>query len=198
MKLVLIFGSLFIAAVSNAQFSSGCFDEVKEQIDKDLKENEAKWQRNDTTREVYFSTSRINMLLGCKFPYSPLASYDKKEINPVNLKAEFTIINFNYTYCQVCLLQLDKLVAFKKASKKDIKIIALFREDVSDLKEVIEKYSADIFIAANAAKWIDAHCLGMGYPLNYILDKNKIIKYAVSGGGYDDTDAFSKTLAEIK
>ncbi len=194
--LIIVFG--LIASISNAQFSSGCFDEAKEQINKDLKEEDAKWEKNDTTREIYFSTKRANMIIGCKFPYAPLASYDKKEINPINLKADHVIINFNYTYCQVCLLQLDKLVAFKKESKKDIKVIALFVEETADLKEVIEKYGTDIYIVADARKWINEYSLWMGYPLNYILDKNKIVKYAVAGGGYDDKDEFSKALSEIK
>jgi peroxiredoxin len=198
MKHAFFFAFIFSTISSMAQFSSDCFDLVKEQIEKDLKEDEAKWLRNDSTQQIYFSTKRIDMVLGCKFPYAPLASYDKKEINPINLKADHIIINFNYTYCQVCLLQLDKFLKLKKDSKKDIKVIALFKEDVADLKDVIEKYSNDIYIVANAGRWIEEYGLWMGYPLNYIIDKNKIIKYAIAGGGYDEADDLSKILTEIK
>ncbi len=197
MKAVLFISYFLFCFSSNAQFSSECFDEAKQKIVKDAKEGV--FGQKDSTGMIYITPEqRAGYFIGCKFPYAPLRSYDDKEINPINIKADLTIINYNYTYCQECLLQLDKLMAFKKESKKDIKIIVLFKEKKEDLKEIIEKYKDHLFIAADAENWMKAYNLGMGYPLNYILDKNKSIKYLISGGSYDDTDEFSKTLRAIK
>ena len=134
--------------------------------------------------------SRQKRVIGCPYPYSPVSTYDKKEINPVKFNADYVIINFNKYYCDVCLNELDYFVKLKKEKGKSIEVVVFLEETTADVARVIEKYKSDMYFVTNAGNYIENHNLGAGKPLLYILDKNKNIIYAKSGTG--------KTLEEIR
>lgn len=191
-KYVFIIGLTLSSLASKAQFGSECFDLANEQMQNDIKTYKEK--HNDT---VLVLSNRLNMVIGCRFPYFPMLSHDKKEINPNNLKADYVIMNYNYSYCDQCMLQLDELVKLKQSSKKNIQVIAIFLEKTDDLTYVIEKYGKDIFISGNGSKWVNEFGLGLGSPMTYVLDKNKIISTA-DPLNYNDKDHFSKMLEQVK
>ncbi|MDZ4664546.1 MAG: redoxin domain-containing protein [Bacteroidota bacterium] len=115
----------------------------------------------------------------------------------MNLKADYVIINYSYSYCDHCLKQLDDLVKLKQNSKKDIKVIAIFTEKTENLTEIIKKYSKNLLISSDGRKWVAEFNFGVGSPMSYVLDKNKIVVEA-DPLNYNDQDSFAKLLEKIK
>ena len=117
-------------------------------------------------------------IIGCKFPYAPFRTTTGKELTYDKIKSDFIVINFNYLFCDRCTNQLDSLVKIKKASKKTITIVSFFACDKNDIKHLTDKFKDEVLFVTNANNYTKNYDLGSGRPLNYILDRGKIIIYA--------------------
>lgn len=125
--------------------------------------------------------SRQKRLIGCGYPYSPVSTFDKKEINLTKFNTDYVIINFNKYYCDICVEELDWFLKIKRESKKTITVVVFFKESTKEVIELINKYKKEIYFVTDAEDYITNHSLGAGKPLNYILDHNKNVLYAKSG-----------------
>jgi hypothetical protein len=117
-------------------------------------------------------------IIGCRFPYAPFQTTTGKELTYDKIKSDYIVINFNYLYCDRCINQLDSLVKIKKSSTKTITIVSFFACDKNDIKHLTDKFKDDVLFVSNADSYTKNYDLGSGRPLNYILDKGKIIIYA--------------------
>jgi hypothetical protein len=174
---------LLLTLNSKGQLYTDCFKAIKDKMELDLQNQHAP----DT---VNISLEYFKTLIGCKFPYAPVKTWDNKDINPVTCKTDFVIINFNYLYCDYCIGQLDYFLKLKKESKKSITIISFFKNSTEDIQHLIDKYKNDIYIVSEAKTWMEAYDLNGGYSLTYILDKNKQVNYARSFGSYEYTSFY--------
>jgi hypothetical protein len=165
------------------QIYSDCFHKLKLETDVYLS-NLGQISVGDTVDNIMEAVeSRQKSLIGCGYPYSPVSTYNKKEINVIKFNTDYVIINFNYLYCDNCTNELEFFVKLKKETKKTITVIVFFKEKTDEVIELINKYKNEIYFVTDAGEYIENHSLGAGKPLNYILDTNKIILYAKSGTG---------------
>ncbi len=163
---------------SFGQISNDCFSEANYQRDMDL-EGAKKMKVGDNASPVIISVENaLKKVIGCKFPYAPFRTVDGRELVYSKLKSDFIIINFNYLFCDWCTTQLDSLVKIKKASKKSISIVSFFANKKEEISHLIDKYKNDVFFVADADNYTMNYDLKSGRPLNFILDKNKVIIYA--------------------
>ena len=125
--------------------------------------------------------SRQKRVIGCGYPYSPVSTFDKVEINITKFNTDYVIVNFNKKYCDICLNELDWYIKLKKETKKTITVVVFFKENTDEVIELINKYKKEIYFVTDAGDYIENHSLGAGKPLNYILDNNKNVLYAKSG-----------------
>jgi hypothetical protein len=163
---------------SFGQLTNDCFDNANYQRNMDLKESPP-INIGDSANHIVKSTDNaLIKIIGCSFPYAPFQTTEGKELTYDKIKSNFIIINFNYIFCDWCINQLDSLVKIKKASKKTITIVSFFACDKSDIKHLTDKFKNDVLFVVNADSYTKNYDLGSGRPLNYILDKVKIIIYA--------------------
>jgi len=189
MKKLFLFLCIIISQSSFAQIYTDCFQKLKFETSIYL-EGLTNVAVGDTVDNIIEAMeSRQKRVIGCAYPYSPVSTYDKKEINLVKFNTDYVIINFNKYYCDVCLNELEIFVKLKKDSSKSITTVVFLEETTKDVEMVIDKYKSEMYFVTNAANYIENHNLGAGKPLIYILDKNKNIIYAKSGTG--------KTFEEI-
>ncbi|MBK6985868.1 MAG: hypothetical protein IPH32_14450 [Bacteroidetes bacterium] len=181
-KIVVLFFTILFQS-SFAQIYTDCFQKLKFETSVFLAglTNVAVGDTVDNIIEAM--ESRQKRAIGCAYPYSPVSTYDKKEINLVKFNTDYVIINFNKYYCDACLVELDYFVKLKKDKTKSLTVVVFLEEVTKEVEMVIDKYKSDIYFVTNAADYIKNHSLGAGKPLIYILDKNKNIIYAKSGTG---------------
>ena len=160
------------------QLTNECFNDANYQRNMDLKEA-PKVQVSDSANHIIKSIeTALAKIIGCRFPYAPFKTTTGKELTYEKIKSDFIIINFNYLFCDWCTNQLDSLVKLKNASKKTITIVSFFDCDQNDIKHLTDKFKDDIHFVSNAHNYTKIYDLGSGRPLNYILDRAKIIIYA--------------------
>ena len=165
------------------QIYSDCFHKLKLETDVFLS-NLGQVSVGDTVDNIMEALeSRQKRVIGCGYPYSPVSTFDKKEINVIKFNTDYVIVNFNYLYCDNCTSELEFFIKLKTETKKTITVIVFFKEKTDELIELINKYKNEIYFVTDAGEYIENHSLGAGKPLNYILDNNKNILYAKSGTG---------------
>jgi hypothetical protein len=166
------------------QIYSDCFHKLKLETDVFLSNLGGQVAVGDTVDNIIEAMeSRQKRLIGCGYPYSPVSTFDKKEINVIKFSTDYVIVNFNYLYCDNCISELEFFIKLKTETKKTITVIVFFKEKTEELIELINKYKNEIYFVTDAGEYIENHSLGAGKPLNYILDNNKNILYAKSGTG---------------
>lgn len=169
--------------LSEGQILSECFEEARMQLKSDRNSFPDSVLVGDTSvyNIVKSAQERLNMVIGCKFPYLPLKHTKGKVINPVTMNADYVVLVFSYLFCQACIEQLDYLVTIRKKSRKKIRIVTLFKEPTEEIEHLLKKYQRYIYIVPEAGETINLYNLGCGFPLIYILDLNKIVRYAKAG-----------------
>lgn len=129
----------------------------------------------------------------------PLKSFSQTDLNnkpwmPDSLKGKVTVINFWFTSCKPCILEmphLNKLVADNK--DKDVVFIAPAPEEGPQIKKFLKKYSFDYTIIPASLDYITA--LGVeNFPTHIITDQMGIVRQVFIG--YAD-DIKEKLQAEI-
>ena len=165
------------------QIYSDCFHKLKLETDVYLN-SLGQLAVGDTVDNIIEAMeSRQKRLIGCGYPYSPVSTFDKVEINPTKFNTDYVIINFNKYFCDMCVEEFDWFIKLKKESKKTITVLVFFKENTKEVIELINKYKKEIYFVTDAGDYIENHSLGAGKPLNYILDINKNVIYAKSGTG---------------
>ena len=127
------------------QIYSDCFHKLKLETDVYLS-NLGQISVGDTVDNIMEAVeSRQKSLIGCGYPYSPVSTYNKKEINVIKFNTDYVIINFNYLYCDNCTNELEFFVKLKKETKKTITVIVFFKEKTDEVIELINKYKNEIY-----------------------------------------------------
>lgn len=160
---------LFISLLSKAQYN--CYDDNYNRTLQFIK------QTNDTNITNY-TKKRLelsNKVIGCQYPNILLECTNADTNYLYSIESDIVILNFNYYYCDWCKDQSQELVDYKHKSKQSVKIISVFKENKSDIIDLIEQFKNEIEIVANFPKNIDYYTLLSGLPTTFILDKNKHI-----------------------
>jgi hypothetical protein len=160
---------LIISTLSKAQYN--CYDDNYNKTLQYINQPTDTNITNYTTKRHELS----NKVIGCQYP-NILLEFTNADTNYLySIESDIVILNFNYYYCDWCKDQLQELVDYKHKSKQTVKIISVFKENKSDIIDLIERFKNEIEIVANFPKNVDYYTLLSGEPTTFILDKNKHI-----------------------
>ena len=131
----------------------------------------------DTIPDDFFDESKkLNASVkGIQYPNLYLPFLQKDSIYLYSLKADITILNFNYFYCDNCVKKLDEYVSYKLNSKKTVCIISIFTDDISDISTLLPKYGKEVSFISNFKNKPKYFMLNNGTPTTFVLDKHKNI-----------------------
>jgi hypothetical protein len=207
--LTILISSLFLSTFG--QFDADCFKEVKKQyfieierldLSKKFVPNLDSLNKNITDADSdslnVVKNRTLKRLTNCKFPTSYLRTSENKEINTSKIKSDFTLVNFNYFYCDACIQQLEEFAQIKKEMKDKVTILIFFPEDLKDIQQIVDKYKSLFEFFPGMRKYIDENNLGLGTPFNLVLDKQKNVKYATSGANNTSGLLYQKLIPYLK
>ncbi len=193
-KSILTILTFLFCLAAFGQIGDECFVEIKKQRKEEMERLQLgkKWVPNldslnkniTTTDWDSLSTIEKRTLMrvtNCNYPTSYLRTSENKEINTNKIKTKFTLINFNYLYCDRCIQQLDDFLQIKKEMKDQVTVLVFFPENQKDIQHIIDKYKTYFEFIPDKKKYIEDYNLGLGTPFNLVLDKNKKVKYATNG-----------------
>ena len=133
-------------------------------------------------------------LIGKSIKAFKLADLDNKNWDSNDLKGKVIVINFWFTACKPCILEmphLNKLVAENK--DKAVVFLAPAPEEEQQIKKFLKKYSFDYNIVPASLDFINELKIE-NFPTHLVVDKKGIIKQVLIG--YAD-DIKEKLQAEI-
>jgi peroxiredoxin len=133
-------------------------------------------------------------LIGKSIKAFKLADLDNKKWNSNDLKGKVIVINFWFTACKPCILEMPHLNKLVNENKdKPVVFIAPAPETDAQIKKFLKKYSFDYHIIPSSLEYITA--LGVeNFPTHLVIDKEGIVRQVFIG--YAD-DIKEKLQAEI-
>jgi hypothetical protein len=207
--LTILISSLFLS--SFGQLDADCFKEVKKQYFEeterlalgkkfvpDLDTANKNLTEADWDSILAIKNRALKRLTNCRFPTSYLRTSENKEINTSKIKSDFTLVNFNYFYCDACIQQLEDYAQIKKEMKDKVTILIFFPEDLKDIQSIVNKYKSLFEFIPGMRKYIDENNLGLGTPFNLVLEKHKNVKYATNGANNKSGLLYKELIPYLK
>ena len=133
----------------------------------------------------------------------PIGTFHLKDLNnkkwdSKELKGKTVVINFWFTACRPCIMEmvyLNKLVAENKDSA--VVFIAPAPENEVQIKKFLKKYSFDYNIIPSSIDYINA--LGIeNFPTHLVIDKEGIIRQVFIGYGDDIKEKLQAEINKLK
>lgn len=182
----------FLHLFSFGQLDADCFIEIKKRHLEETKSLDLGRYPNLDSLNKYSKESDFDTLntitkralkrvTNCKYPISFLQTSENKKIVTNQIRSNFTLINFNYLFCDACIQQLDDYVSIKKELKDQVTVLVFFPDKQKDIQHIIDKYRSFMEFIPDMKKYIEDYNLGVGTPLNLVLDKQQNIQYATCG-----------------
>lgn len=181
----------FFSLAAISQTSPDCFTRLKQQyalelegldLEKKISVDSGKMKIDSIhLNSLEFINKRIlKNLEGCQLPDTTFRTWDGITKSIYDSKVKYTILNFNTVYCDNCS-QLEELLKLKYEHKNNLRIVLFYFNSVEDLQALIDKYRDFFEIVPQAYSYYEKYTLGQGYPLTYLLGKEKSLKCAESG-----------------
>lgn len=138
---------------------------------------------DESDRLLAIQDSIFRSLTGKVFPLDSLNIIDGKKLISNDLIGKPTLINFWFTTCKPCIDEMPVLNEIKRSYINRINFIAVTYEDKAKVNNFLHKYKFDFTQVVNAQKYIDN--IGfISFPVNIILDKNRIVVSIQNGIPY--------------
>ncbi len=132
-----------------------------------------------------------------KFPAFKLKTMMGENFGLDHLKGKPTMINFWFTTCAPCLVELPALNQIAERYKNEVNFIAITYGSDRDVEKFLKKNSFNFQHLVNGQDLIDS--LGItAFPKNIFLDKEGILKYVESGIPYESLDDGESTMGDEK
>ena len=116
----------------------------------------------------------VRNLYSTTYPDFYFEDFNGKAYSISDFNNEKVILNFNYTFCDRCIRQIDSLIM--KSSVKN-KLIVLLHDKKIDADHIYERYGDKIllgFISLEYEKYYTLHSIT---PVTWLLDKNRQIVF---------------------
>jgi len=118
--------------------------------------------------------------LNRSFPPFELMDLDGKRLTNDNLNGQVTVINFWFTRCPPCIVEMPYLNQLKEEfANHPVQFISFAPEDGNQLHLFLERFAFDFEHIPNAQQLIKQ--FGVGYPKNIVVDQKGVVRYI--GGG---------------
>jgi cytochrome c biogenesis protein CcmG, thiol:disulfide interchange protein DsbE len=146
-------------------------------------------QDNEVASDFIIQQDPIFLYLNNKLPDFKLFDIDGNEFSSDQLKDKTTLINFNGTYCKVCLNEIPCLNKLKEKYQDKVNFISIFdiERKPGDIESVLKIRPFDFTILINnetLKKQLDIRSL----PYNIFVDKEGIVRYIQKKyNSYSDT-----------
>lgn len=144
-----------------------------------------------------YTTSEIDSILessakhyiGKPFPVFNAVN-GKHKINNDSLKGKVVLINFWFETCHPCMAEMPALneLAVKLKDNQEFELISFTWENMQTVQRIKDEYHLQFKVLSISRE----ECLRLnrnGYPTTFILDRNGIIRYCISGGSTDPEEA---------
>lgn len=113
-------------------------------------------------------------------PEFSLSDINGKLISSKDLLGKKIHINFWSVTCKYCIQEFPELDSLKKKYGNEFIYVSFAPESTEKVKEVIKKHPLSYVIIADAKKFYED--LGIdGYPKNFFVERNGIIKFVTDG-----------------
>lgn len=117
---------------------------------------------------------------GQPLPELKLTLMDGKVVNTGDLKGKVVMINFWSTTCQPCIAEMPQLNQLHADYKDKVVFLAPLPENQAAAERLLARHSFTFAIAPDAQATFDQ--LGIeGYPKNFFVDRDGIIREVVEG-----------------
>lgn len=132
-------------------------------------------QKGDSLNNSLIFKEQIYDFENKEIPPFELKDIDGKFVKSELLKGKPTIINFWFSTCEPCLLEIPALNELKKSYGGNVNFIAITFEDSEVVSIFLKKVDFDFLHVVNAKPYIKN--FGMfGYPKTLVLDSNLIVR----------------------
>ncbi len=133
--------------------------------------------------------SSKKIYIGKPFPAFNVVN-GKQKINNDSLKGKVVLINFWFETCHPCMAELPALneLAIKLKDNKEFEFISFTWENLQTVQRIKDEYNLQFKVLSVS----NEECLRLnknGYPTTFILDRNGLIKYCITGGSTDPEEA---------
>ena len=115
-----------------------------------------------------------------KIPDYKLKTIEGKEISLKDYHGKPTLINFWFTRCPPCIEEMPVLNEMKRDYGQDFNFVAITYENKESVENFLKKYEFNFDHIISADKLIEDLDV-RAFPLNLIIDKYGVIKYAKNG-----------------
>lgn len=126
----------------------------------------------------------INQLLGCNAPDFETTVISGGKISLHSLRGKVVVLNFWFTTCPPCIVELpglNKLV--DEFGKSDSVIfLAIGRNTRDEILDFIKKRPFGYKQAISSKSLEQAYCMLSGWPMNMVLDKKGVVRFIKAGG----------------
>jgi len=113
-------------------------------------------------------------------PNFKFTDLDGNQITNTALKGQVTVINFWFTRCPPCIIEMPYLNQLKEEYvDQPIRFISFAPENTEQLNLFLKRFDFNFQHLPDAKQFIKQ--FGVGYPKNIILDRDGIVRYI--GGG---------------
>jgi hypothetical protein len=185
-----IFVPLFISAFLPAQVQPPDFYSVKKEIDSAAKKmrelsiinvspdskDTVAWKK--ATDQFFvaleaFEQKRnelISKLKGTTYPDLYFDDYNGKSYSLSDFSREKVILNFNYSFCDFCMDQIDSLV---KLSAGKSKVIVLLYDNKENVTEIFERFGNKVLLGFTSRENVSHYSLRTGSFSIFLLEKNR-------------------------
>lgn len=115
-----------------------------------------------------------------KNPNYKLKTIEGKEISLKDYHGKPTLINFWFTRCPPCIKEMPVLNEMKRDYGHEFNFISITYENMESVENFLKKHEFNFDHIISADKLIENLDV-RAFPLNLIIDKNGVIKYAKDG-----------------
>ncbi|WP_223609192.1 TlpA disulfide reductase family protein [Chryseobacterium sp. OSA05B] len=161
----------------NVEFYKNTAGEIKAIYLKQLSEEEKAKQKE------YIAKARSEKPEQPRTPAKDFTAVDfeKKRFSLKELKGKIVVINFWFTSCKPCLVEipeLNKLV--DKYSGKDVVFLGITFDNQKALQKFLTKKEFKYHLVPNAKKIIDDYKVN-SYPTHIVIDKDSKVAFSING-----------------
>jgi thiol-disulfide isomerase/thioredoxin len=139
----------------------------------------------------------INSLLNKPVQSFDLTDLDNKKWNSNELKGKIIVINFWFTSCKPCIMEIPHLNKLVADNKDSVIFLAPAPENETQVKKFLKKYSFEYNITPSSIDLIASMNIE-NFPTHLVVDKEGIVRQVFIGYAYDIKEKLQLEINKLK
>jgi hypothetical protein len=135
----------------------------------------------------------ISKLKGTTYPDFYFEDYTGKNYSLSDFSREKVILNFNYSFCDFCMNQIDSLV---KLSVGKCKVIVLLYDNKENVTDVFERFGNKVLLGFTSREVFSRYSMKTGSFSIFLFGKDREF-YDFYAGSLEDVASFYPRLREF-